>query len=149
MDVEAIDLGAVRARVALLERAPGKKRFLTVGGVLEASDAMENQSARPPAAFVAMASERAQPNRTQGIHDQKVECVVAVLMALAAERRDGALQLTDEAEESRHAVIGSLAGWTPPGARMAFNYQGYRVIRMGQGLAWIEAAFGSDWRLRG
>lgn len=149
MDVETIDLGAVRARVRELEKAPGKKRFKAVGGVLEAADAMENMPGRPPLAFVAIASERGQPNTTQGIHDQKVNSVVAVLMALAVERSDGAVQLTDEAEETRKAVIGSLTGWTPPGARKAFNYDGYRVVRMAQGLAWIECAFSSGWRLRG
>lgn len=149
MDVEAIDLGAVRARVAALESTPGKLRFKTVGGVLEAADAMENMPGRPPMAFVAMASERAQPNTTQGIHDQRVVCVIAVLMCLAVERRDNAVQLTDEAEVTRKAVIGTLTGWTPPGARKALNYEAYRVVRMQEGLAWIEAAFGTEWRLRG
>lgn len=149
MDVEAIDLGAIRARVRDMEKTPGKKRFKSVGGVLEAADAMENIPGRPPMAFVAIASERGQPNTTQGIHDQKVNSVIAVLMCLATERRDDAVQLTDDAEETRLAVIGTLTGWTPPGARKALNYDGYRVVRMSQGLAWLEAAFSTGWRLRG
>lgn len=146
MALEAINLDAVRLRVAAL-KSGSAQLFKSVGGVLEATQAMDI-GARPPVAFVAVASEKPEPNRTQGVHDQKVPTVIAVLMCLPVERRDGAMKLTDAAEATRLAVIESLTGWTPPGARLAMDYAGYRVLNMAEGMAWLEASFSTSWTLR-
>ena len=135
----AIDLDSIKTRVEALNL------FTSVQGVANAAEALEN-GARPPAAFVAVSSERAAPNKTQGVHDQRVDATIAVLMCLAAQRADN--RRADVAEDTRLAVIPQLAGWTPTGARMPFDYDSYRVIRMGGGLIWLECSFRTSWVLR-
>lgn len=135
----AVDLEAIRERVKDLEL------FKSVGDVVDATEAMET-SARAPAAYVAIARETAAPNRTQGVHDQKVDAQVAVLFVVAAERKDGGR--ADAVEALRLPVINSLTAWTPPGARGPLQYVGYRIVRMAQGLIWCECTFATGWALR-
>ncbi len=139
-EIVAVDLVDVRDRLDALGV------FTAVSDVVDASEAMEAGAARTPAAFVAMASERAAPNRTQGLHDQAVDATLAVLIAVASQRADG--RRTDAVEALRRPVIGALAGFTPAGASKALDYSGYRIIRMGGGLIWCECSFVTGWRLR-
>lgn len=141
----AIDLEAVRERLAALE-SDGRPRFLTVADVADAADAMENRPARTPSAYVAVGQESAEPNRTQGVHSQRVTEQVAVLFVLAAERRRQ--DQRDVVEDFRLAILYALAGWTAPGAGTAFDYVGFRVMRMADGLVWCECAFRASWHLR-
>lgn len=135
----AVDLKSVRDRLA------DSGRFASVTDVESAAAAMET-SAKTPAAFVCVGSERAAANRTQGVHDQTVDCVISVLICLAAQRADSERQ--DRVEEARLGVIGDLAGWTPTGARKALDYDGYNVVRMGGGLIWLQCTFKTSWHLR-
>lgn len=135
----AVDLKSVRDRLA------ATARFTSVTDIESAAAAMETAT-KPNAAFVCVASERAAPNRTQGVHDQAVDCTVAVLLCLPAQRADS--ERKDRVEEARLAVIGDLAGWTPEGARRAFDYEAYNVVRMGAGLIWLQVTFKTGWHLR-
>lgn len=135
----AIDLGAVRDRLAALQL------FTSVSDVTDAAEAME-KAARVPAAFVAVGSETATPNRTNGVHDQAVEVTLAVLICMAAERRDE--RRADVVEALRLPVIATLAGWTPPGATKALDYTAWRIMRISGGHIWGEIAFRTGWRLR-
>lgn len=134
-----IDLTAIR------DRLRGLNAFASVSDVISAAAAMET-SARPPAAFVAMASEKGAPSRNQVVHDQKIDSMIAVLMCFAAERVDN--KRVDVAEDTRWLVMNSLTGWAPPGARLAMDFDSYRVVRMGDGLIWTELAFRTGWHLR-
>lgn len=139
LELIAVDLGDLRDRLDALEV------FTAVSDVVGATEAMEG-AVRTPAAFVAMAAERATPNRTQGVHDQAVEASLAVLFVVKAQRADG--RRVDEVEAMRLAVIGALAGFTPTGASKALDYSGFRIVRMGGGLIWCECTFATGWRLR-
>lgn len=140
-----VDLEAVRARLSLLVDSSGGKLFTRVSDVVDAAEALDTP-VRPPAAFVAVGRESAAPNRTQAVHDQAVEVTMAVLIMTAAARRDE--QRRDIMEALRVPVIGSLAGWQAPGARKAFDYDGWRIMRMGGGHVWGELAFRTSWHLR-
>lgn len=138
----SINLEAIRARVKSLDL------FKSVGDVVDATHAM-NSSVRTPAAFVATAVERATPNTTQAVHDQKVEAQIAVLFVVAAERKAGGQ--ADVVEQYRAAIVEgplALTGWTPPGARRPLNYAGFRIVRLDEGLIWAECTFTSGWAIR-
>lgn len=135
----AVDLAATRDRLESI----GK--FASVSDVVDAAEAMDSGT-RTPACFVAVSRETASPNRTQGVHDQAVEVQLSVLFVVASQRADG--RRVDAVEELRLPVIQSLAGWTPPGASKALDYDGFRIVRMAAGHIWCECSFRTGWRLR-
>lgn len=136
----AIDLASVRDRVAAL------RYFLSVTDVLEASEALDRTlPARPPAAFVGVSGETALPNKVIGGHHQRVNVSVAILFVESAARADR--RSTDQLDRTRKAVIRQLVAWQPRGAERGFNYVGYRVVTIGEGLAWGEATFEAPYLL--
>jgi len=137
-----VDLESVRDRVQTLGY------FLTVLDVQKATQALEQEIAfNPPAAFVSTVSETAEKNTVIGGWKQRVEVVVSVLFALAAERMAG--DESDEAEQVRKAVRGILTAWTPGGADTAFQYDRYLIRGTGGGLVWGECLFRTSYQLRG
>jgi len=134
----AVDLQDVKARV-------GEVSGLTkVNGVVNAAHALATSS-RPGAAFVAVSSERAAPNKTSGAHRQKVDCQIAVLLCLAAQQ--AADDVPDDAEAIRIAVRDHLTGWRPAGAERNLDYASYSVIRLGGGLVWLQLLFTTNYKL--
>jgi hypothetical protein len=136
----AINLGSVRDRLVALEY------FLSVTDILAASEALDDTvPASPPAAFVAVSRESAEPNKLIGAHAQRVNATLAVLFVESAARFDRSAK--DQLERTRKAVIRQLVAWTPDGAGHPLNYVGYRVAGMDDGLVWGEASFATSWRL--
>jgi len=135
-----VDLPEIRDRLLAMGY------FLSVTDILEASEALdETLSAAPPAAFVGTASERAEPNRTTGGHSQRVEVEIAVLFAESTSRFDR--KATDQLEQTRKAVTRQLLAFVPKGAGKALEYVRYRVVKIGDGLAWGEVTFSTSYRL--
>lgn len=134
-----IDLASIRTRLGLLDL------FNTITDAASVAAALEKPS-RPPSAYVVTATERATPNRTQGVHDQKVSATIGVVMSIAAQRADAAQN--DQVETLREAVIDQLAGWTATGAKDPFDYQGYQIVRFDSGLIWVQCNFQTVWILR-
>lgn len=134
-----IDLASIRTRLGLLDL------FNTITDAASVTAALE-KPARPPSAYVVTANERATPNRTQGVHDQKVQATVAVIMQIAAQRADAGQ--ADRVETLREAVINQLTGWTATGAKDPFDYSGYQIVRMAEGLIWVQCNFQTVWILR-
>lgn len=135
----AIDLESIRARLKELNL------FTSITDVESAAVAMET-AARPPAAFVAVASERAAPNKMQGVHDQRVAVKIAVLFVVAAQIKSG--KRPDIVEDTRLAIIGKLTAWTPLGGVAAFNYDAFDILRMGGGQIWAQCTFDTAWTIR-
>jgi len=135
-----VDLGSIRDRVILL------KYFLSVTDVLDASEALdETLPAAPPAAFVGVASERAEPNKTIGGHSQRVRVEIAILFAESTSRFDR--EARDQLDLTRRALIRQLVAWTPKNAGEGLEYSRYRVVKIGDGLAWGEVTFTTSYRL--
>lgn len=139
-----IDLAETRERVRAIALPSSDPFFLSVSDALSAADAMEHLDANPPAAFVYMASERAEPNAlAAGGRRQRVNSTVAVLILLGAERADG--ERADPLEIARGLVIASLVGFKPSGAGKAFDYASYRVLQISDGMIWCECLFNAPW----
>lgn len=135
-----IDLESVRQRVLALNY------FTSVTDVLDASEALDGLLAGlPPAAFVGVANERAAPNKIIGGHSQRTSVEVAVLFAESAARADR--RSHDQLERTRKAVIRQLVAWQPAGGERGLNYVRYRVVSIGDGLAWGEATFETTYLL--
>jgi hypothetical protein len=136
----AIDLDDVRARVEQLGY------FLSVSDILDASEALdETLPAQPPAAFVAVSREKAEPNRLIGGHRQRVRVLVSVMFVESTSRLDR--RAKDQLERARKALIRQLIGWKPRNAQDALEYDNYRVVTVGGGLAWGEVAFATSYHL--
>lgn len=138
----AINLDDVR------DRAKGLGYFLSVTDILEAAEALDPErgvAARPPAAFVAVSSERAGANKLIQGYAQRVEVEVAVLFVESAARADR--QSRDQLERTRKAVIRQFLNWRPGGAEKGLEYLRYRVVSVGNGLAWGEVTFRATYRL--
>jgi hypothetical protein len=135
-----VDLATIRDRLDLLGY------FLSVTDILQASDALdETIPASPPAAFVAVARESAEPNKTIGGHSQRVAVEVAVLFVELAARFDR--QAKDRLEQTRKAVTRQLVAWKAGGTEHGLEYRGYRVVAIGNGLVWGEVTFSTSYRL--
>lgn len=135
-----IDMASVQARLELLGR------FRAVEDVLAASEALDQTlPAAPPAAFIGIGRENADPNRYVGGHAQQVTTELAVLFVEPASRLDGATK--GQMEQTRKAIIRQLIGWTPAGAEKPLEYAAYRVVEIGNGLAWGEVTFTTTYRV--
>lgn len=141
----SVDLDSVADRLRLLNH------FTDVQGVLAGSEAMEDVvPARPPAAFVGVASETGRPNQTVGGgHSQHIDVVLAVLFVEQSARlkSEANARAIDPLEITKRGVIRQLIGWTPRNAQQPLNFVGYRPIALGDGLAWGEARFSTSYRL--
>lgn len=135
----AVDLESVRDRLSSL------KHFNSVTNLQAAANALENMNALPPAAFVSIVSETAEPNKVVGGHSQRVTASVSVLFCVAAESASDSAG--DELEETRRAVIRILIGWTPVNAEAAFNFDRYLLRAQGDGLIWGEVLMRTRYRL--
>jgi hypothetical protein len=132
-----IDLKAVGDQIADMD-------WQFVGDVIAASDAMTNNSAPVPAVYISTARESAGQNRNMtGRHSQMVAQQISVLAAIGAQRADAGLN--DEVEEKRDQIIDRLMGWTPPGAGVPLDYNGYSIRFMDQGVIWFELLFSSKY----
>jgi hypothetical protein len=132
-----IDLKAVSDRVS------GLGFFNDVGDAAAASEAMTNFIARPPAAYVSTASERAGPNKLSTGWRQKVVQTVSVLFVMGIERADQ--DLSDCVEAARLLIINALTGWRPEGADSPFHYVSYSMRFAGEGLIWGECLFAAPY----
>jgi len=120
--------------------------FLSVTDILDATEALDDTvPAAPPAAFVGTARERAEPNRLIGGHAQRVPIGIAILFVESAARMDGRTKFQMEA--TKRAIIRQLVAWQPRGALSGLEYDGYRVVSIGNGLAWGEVTFATSYRL--
>lgn len=136
----AVDLESVRARVATLAY------FNAVEAIQDATVAAENMNVVPPAAFVSVARETAEPNRmSTGAIVQRVAVTLSILFAVPAERADG--KAGDEVEQTRKAVIRILLAWTPGGADKPLEYERYQLRATGDGLVWGEVLMRTVYRL--
>jgi len=135
-----VDLRDVRERLERLAY------FLSVTDVLDSAEALDDTlPASPPAAFVGVSSERAEPNRMIQGHSQRVDCDVAILFVESAARMDRAAK--DQLERTRKAVIRQLVAWKPKGTDKALDYLRYRVVKIGDGKVWAEVSFSTAYRL--
>lgn len=135
----AIDLDDVR------ERIRGMNYFLSVEDAESAAIAIQEENARPPAAFVSVASETAAPNKTIGGHSQEVSVVLSVLFSQQLALASG--ETRDAIEETRKAIIRLLTAWTPKGAGKALEYERYLIRGYGVGVIWAEVLFRTRYRL--
>ncbi|MBA3668433.1 MAG: hypothetical protein H0W65_12065 [Sphingomonas sp.] len=102
-------------------------------------------NALPPAAFVAVASETAEPNKTIGDFVQRVNVTISILFCVPAERADG--KAGDDLEDARKAVIRILLGWVPERALGQLQFQRYLLRASGEGLIWGEVLMTTSYRL--
>jgi len=136
-----IDMASVQARLELLGY------FRAVEDVLGASEALDQTvPAAPPAAFIGIGRENATPNDViGGGHRQRVTTELAVLFVELASRFDGATK--GQMEQTRKAIIRQLIGWKPIGAQVPLEYAAYRIVEIGNGLAWGEVTFTTTYRV--
>ena len=137
-----IDLDAVRERIKALQY------FVSVTDVRSAVEAIEEEFATTPAAFVSVASETGGPNifvKGAGGHSQLIECTLSVLFVEQAARFDRLAP--DQVEQTRKALIRQLTAWTPAGAARALEYDRYLPRASGGGLFWGECLFRTRYRL--
>lgn len=135
-----IDLDDVRQRIEAMAY------FLSVTGIFEASEALdETIAAAPPAAFVGVATEVAAPNRLIGGHSQHVDVSLSILFVESVSRFDR--RGKDQLERTRKALIRQLIAWKPRNAQEGLQYQAYRVVALGDGLAWGEVTFATSYRV--
>lgn len=132
-----IDLGSVRRKIEELNL------FNDVGNTTSAAEAIEEFVARPPAAYVSTASERAGANQLSTGHRQRVTQTISVLFVLGGE--SAASDNADEVEAVRRALIGTLTAWTPEGAASALEYGSYSLRAMADGLIWGELLFSAPY----
>lgn len=135
----AIDLGSVRDRLSSLSH------FTSVTNLQAAVLAIENMNAIPPAAFVAVASETAERNKTIGGLSQRVGVTVSVLFCVPSE--SAADDAGDELEETRKAVIRILLGFVPGRALSHLEFDRYLLRANGDGLIWGEVLMRTSYRL--
>jgi len=120
--------------------------FLSVSDILAAGEALDDTvPASPPAAFVAVSDERADPNKLIGGHAQRVNVSLAVLFVESSSRFDRAAK--HQLERTRKALTRQLVAWKPRNAETALEYQRFRVVRIEDGLVWGEVTFGTTYRL--
>lgn len=138
--VFGVDLDSVVARLKALDV------FVSVSDIEAATVAIEEAKAIPPMAFVSVASETAEPNKTIGGHSQRVTVVVSTLFCIKAYRRD---------DESRHAtdlmrrtVIRQLTAWKPEGAERGLNYNRFLMRGIIDGLIWGEVLTSTVYRFQ-
>jgi hypothetical protein len=138
-----IDLEDVRKRFL------GMGYFLSVTDIQAASEALSDPDAfgfLPPAAFVSIASETAEPNKTIGGHAQRVNVLLSMLFAIPSARADR--EADDEVEQVKRAVIRMGVAWKPKGAGAALDYSRYVLRATGGGLVWGEVLFSTSYQLR-
>jgi len=135
-----IDMTSVEARLETLGH------FRSISDALTAAEALDQTlPAAPPAAFIAVAREVADPNRYVGGHAQRVSADLSVLFVESASRIDGATK--GQMEDTRKAIIRILIGWQPAGAESPLEYASYRIVEIGNGLAWGEVTFTTTYRV--
>lgn len=135
----AVDLDSVRDRLRQLSY------FNSVTTLQEATLDLENMAVLPPAAYVATASETAEPNKLIGTISQRVTTRISTLFCVPAERADE--KTRDELEDARKAVIRILLGWTPDGAEKALAYDRFLLRASRDGLLWGEVLMLTTYRL--
>jgi len=135
----AVDLDDVRDRLLLLQY------FVSVTDVADAVQAIEDFPAVPPAAYVSIASETAQPNQLIGGHAQRVLTTISVLFCEQAARQDR--DTRDRMEATRKAIIRQLIAWTPNRAAGPLQYARYLLRASGDGLVWGEVLFSTSYRV--
>lgn len=120
--------------------------FPVVEGVLEFAGLQEAPRA-PVALYVVPQSERAQPNRTTGVTDQKVAHQIAVVLVLKiAQRVPGAI--SDELALQAEKISRLLVGWKHPDAAGRWEYVGGDLTAAdGRGVAW-SLGFTAPYHLR-
>lgn len=134
----AIDLDSVRDRLGTLAYFNG------VTNIQDATNVLEGMSAAPPWAFVSIARESAEPNKTIGGHAQRVNVSISTLFCVAAERAAG--DSSDVVEQTRKAIMRILVAWTPRGAERPLGFERYLLRASGDGLIWGEVLMGTAYR---
>lgn len=119
--------------------------FNSVQPYIAAVMAIEDGIAHPPAAYVSISSETAEPNRLIGGHGQRVTLQISILFCVKSENASG--DADDALDRTRRAVIRLMMGWAPPGAEKALDFVRYGIRASGDGLVWAEAVFGTSYRL--
>jgi hypothetical protein len=127
------------------ERLRSLTYFNTVQPYVAAVLAIEDGTALPPAAYVSVTSETAEPNRLIGGHGQRVTVSFSILFCIRAENASG--NVDDALDRTRRAVIRLMLGWAPPGAEKALDFSRYQIRSTGDGLVWAEAIFTTSYRL--
>lgn len=136
----AIDLNTVVDRVAALNY------FLSVQDIQAATEAIQDEYFAPPAAFVSIASETAQPNKLiGGGHRQQVSVTLSVLFAEQVQRAAG--DTRDQVEQTRKAVIRQLIAWVPGNAERGLEYDRYLLRGMTGNVIWGEVLFRTTYQL--
>lgn len=135
----AVDLESVRARFEALSY------FLAVLDIQAATEAIQEEIARPPMAFVSVASETAEANKLIGGHSQRVFVTLSVLFCEQVAR--AAKDTRDAMERTRKAVIRQGMAWTPEGAEKALEYDRYLLRGMSGGVIWGEVLFRTSYRV--
>ena len=133
------DLESIRARLATLSY------FNSVTDLQAATVAVEQMNALPPAAYVSVASETAEPNRLATGFSQRVNVSVSTLFWIPSERADNLAG--DQLDEARRAVIRILLGWTPLRAEKPLELERYLPRASGDGLIWGEVLMRTAYRL--
>lgn len=123
--------------------------FLEVQGILATGEALEGRiAARPPAAFVAVQSERAIRNQVIGGHSQHFDVEIGVVFVEQSGRRKDAVtdRAMDQLEITKRAVVRILMGFTPRNAQQPLDFLSYRPISLGGGFAWGQCTFATTYR---
>jgi|GEM_PF-3447559 len=120
--------------------------FLSVSGSLSLADALDDAKARFPCAYVVTPTDRAEPNRTQGRHRQRVTSRVAIVIGVKADAASlsGA---KDRLGQFKRSVIDNLTGWRPDTADTALDYASSDLRAIAGGIVWYEVAFQCAWTL--
>ncbi len=133
------DLDHVRRRVADLSY------FNSVTDLQAATVAIVEMNALPPAAFVSIASETAEPNKLVTTISQRVNVTISTLFCVPVERASGCAG--DEMDETRRAVIRILLGFTPDRAEKPLEYDRFLLRVSEDGLIWGEVLMRTCYRL--
>lgn len=134
-----VDLKSVRDRLLAVGY------FLDVFDMLDLADAMEEAPAIPPAAFVQVAGESAEPNVLIQGYRQRVTISLSVVFVESAARLDRTTK--DKLERTRKMIIRQLIGWKPTGADKALEFDRYLLRAVGEGLVYGECLFRTSYSL--
>lgn len=122
------------------------KDFRQVAGALALTD-VASALKSAPAAFVVPTSERAEPSRLVGAHDQRVDVTFSIVLAIKAAARTTNIP-AEEMDALITEVRDALTDWTHPDMAKATEYGGGKLLAMSGGYLFWEVQFRTGYHLR-
>lgn len=115
-----------------------------VGGAASL-DAVEDQLAAVPAAYVIPLAERPTEPPTAAQFSQLVDVAVGVVYVVSNASASGERDIS-ELVSVRRAAFGALLGWQPEGCLQGLAYAGGRLVRLSDNLLWWQDDFVTNYQ---